>query len=202
MALIVEDGTGKADAQSYVDVAGADAYHAARGNAAWATSTAEDGTATTRPAEEREAALLRATAFIDATYRDRFPGYRARGRAQALEWPRVGAFTLVPDNGRSAAFLPGQDHLFRSGVDAIPSTEVPREIVAAVCEAALREAAEPGALAPDLERGGAIKRLAAGSVEIEYAGGAPASTTFQAIGLALASLLLPANPYSGRAVRG
>ncbi|GJE00556.1 DnaT-like ssDNA-binding protein [Methylobacterium isbiliense] len=192
--LIVENGTGLPDAESYVSVAEACAYHLARRNDAWLDPEVPD--------EFREAALVRATAFIDATYRDRFPGYRVQGRVQALEWPRVSAFTLVPDNGRSAAFLPGQDPLFRSGVDAIPSTEIPREVVAAVCEAALRELTEPGSLSPDLERGGAIKRLAAGSVEIEYAGGAPASTTFQAIGLALASLLLPANPYSGRAVRG
>jgi hypothetical protein len=31
MALIVEDGTGRADAESYVSVADADTYHANRG---------------------------------------------------------------------------------------------------------------------------------------------------------------------------
>jgi hypothetical protein len=37
MALIVEDGTGVAGAESLATVAFADAYHAARGNTAWAT---------------------------------------------------------------------------------------------------------------------------------------------------------------------
>lgn len=38
MALIFEDGTGRADADSYCSVADADAYLAARGrNATWAT---------------------------------------------------------------------------------------------------------------------------------------------------------------------
>jgi len=41
--------------------------------------------------------------------------------------------------------------------------------------------AEPGSLSPDLDRGGAIKTLKAGSVEIDYAESAPVSTTFTAI---------------------
>ena len=36
MAIVTEDGTGKADAESYISVADASTYHAARGNTEWA----------------------------------------------------------------------------------------------------------------------------------------------------------------------
>lgn len=129
-----------------------------------------------------EAALRVATAWIDARFRSRFPGIRQYGRAQALEWPRSGAVDV--DGWAVAANI------------------VPNEVVRATCEAAIRELATPGALSPDLERGGAIKRIAASSVEIEYAGNAPAQTVFQVVDQALARLLVAASPYSGRVVRG
>lgn len=77
MALVVEDGTAKTDAESYITVAAADAYHSARGNAAW---TGADSV--------KEAALRKAAAFIDGRYRDRWRGSR-RTKDQALAWPRV-----------------------------------------------------------------------------------------------------------------
>lgn len=171
MALVVEDGTGKADAESYVSVADCVAYAAANG-----LTFSDDPEATA------EQALRRATAWIDATYRNRFPGVRSHGRTQALEWPRGWA----------------ED----ANCYAISATEVPPEVVNATCEAAIRELAEPGLLSPDLERGGDIKRLKAGSVEIEYGAAAPTSTTFAAIDNALSSILKARTAYSGRAVRG
>lgn len=78
MALIVETGSG-ADplANSYVSVADALAYHAARlHRASWATA---DTTT-------QEQALITATQFID-TY-IRFHGSRA-SQDQPLEWPRI-----------------------------------------------------------------------------------------------------------------
>ena len=39
MSLVVEDGTGKADAESYISVADADTYHSNRGNTDWAALT-------------------------------------------------------------------------------------------------------------------------------------------------------------------
>lgn len=196
MALIVEDGTGKPDANSYVSLAVALDYAQTRGIAAWTADGAADAT--------RSAALIRATAFIDATYRGRFPGYRTQGRRQGLEWPRVGAYTYVPDDGRSGAYLSGGYGATQldAGYSYILPNEIPREIIAATCEAAGRELAEPGLLAPDLDRGGAIQSLSAGSVSITYAVGASARTTFQAIDKALASLLMPRNEFSGRVARG
>ncbi|MGO4326739.1 DnaT-like ssDNA-binding protein [Cupriavidus sp. 2TAF22] len=86
MAIVVEDGTGKPDANSYVSVAEADAYHADRGNTAWASATA------------KEAKLINATAYADSMYR--FQG-QAAGTTQALEWPRAGV-TGIPKRVKDA----------------------------------------------------------------------------------------------------
>ena len=78
MSLIVEDGTGRADAESYASVSVADAYHTARGNTAWAAL------ATTAL---KEAALRKATDYLGQTYGLRWKGYRMT-TTQALDWPR------------------------------------------------------------------------------------------------------------------
>jgi hypothetical protein len=78
MALVIEDGSGRADAESYISVSDCDAYHAARGNAAWTGEVAV-----------KEAALREATAFVEDSYRGLWRGVRAKWE-QALAWPRFG----------------------------------------------------------------------------------------------------------------
>jgi len=178
MTIVVEDGTGVAGANSYASVEYANAYHSSRGNALWTETS-------TSPDQGKAAALIRATQAIDATYRHRWPGSRTDGRDQALAWPRTG----VED----------------SEGDAIASDEIPTELKDAVCEAALRELIEAGSMIPDLDYGGAIKRVKAGTAEVEFQGGATANTSFQLIDGILAGLLGSgsATPeYSGRLVRG
>ena len=68
------------NADSYVALVEADAWHTDRGHAAW---TGADGV--------KETALRRATSWIDATFGFRFSGAKASGRAQSLAWPRIGA---------------------------------------------------------------------------------------------------------------
>jgi len=85
MAFIVEDGTGKDDATSYLSVAGADTYHTEHGNpSAWSSAT--DAV--------KEGALMQATRYLDGNF-------SWRGTIlvsdQALGWPRTGA---VDDEGR------------------------------------------------------------------------------------------------------
>lgn len=121
------------------------------------------------PSTTGEEAIIRATAAIDATYRGRFPGYKVSGRDQSLEWPRGQAYDY--------------EGLLING------DEVPIEIVQATCEAAVRELATPGSMMPDLERGGAIKRLKAGSAEIEYDGFASVRTAFSIIDGILSAIL-------------
>jgi len=111
MAIIVEDGTGKGDANAYASVAHGDAYHEGHLYAtAW--------TAATTPNKEK--ALVMATRLIDSQYQ--FAGWKA-STAQALQWPR--ASCLDPD---------GEDDL---PADAVPQAirdatcELARELLVA-----------------------------------------------------------------------
>lgn len=80
MALVVEDGTGKSDAESYSSVADADSYHANHsGSTDWSGATTET----------KERALRLATQWIDTTYHDRWDSLRW-GDTQRLAWPRSG----------------------------------------------------------------------------------------------------------------
>lgn len=169
MALVVEDGSGMDDAESYGSVADCAAYATAHG----LTFPSTENAAT-------ESALRRATAAIDALYRNRFPGTRTSGRSQALEWPRINA----TDNEG----------------EIIASDEIPVEIVRACFEAAAREYDEANSMMPDLDRGGAIKRVKAGSVEVDYGGNASVNTAHQTIDGILAGLIGAANLYTARAV--
>lgn len=130
----------------YGTVAAADAYHAARANSAWAGTE-----------QAKQAALIRASAYIDGKYQQQnscgrwesmFSGVKTGGRTQELQWPRTGA----TDN-EGAAIL---------------STEVPAEIERATYEAALREIVAPGSLSPDYVASEAIKRQKVDVLEIEY----------------------------------
>lgn len=76
MSIVVEDGSGLANAEAYISVADADTYHGNRGNAAWAALATS----------AKEAALRQATDFM-ATLR--WSGVRATA-TQALDWPRAG----------------------------------------------------------------------------------------------------------------
>lgn len=140
MALIVEDGTGKADADSYVSLSDAASYASSRG-LTFVISGGDEAKA--------EAALRRATSWVDAEYGARFPGSRVNGRDQALQWPR-------------------NDAVDASG-EEIASDAVPIEIVRATIEAAVREKASPGSLSPDVTPGKIKTRAKVGEIEVEYA---------------------------------
>lgn len=94
--MVVEDGTGLADAESYAAVEAADAYHAARGNTAWAGDPAA-----------KEAALRRGTEYLDGLYRSRWLG-RLAVPGQGLCWPRACACTadgVLPSDAIPAALV-------------------------------------------------------------------------------------------------
>ena len=175
MALEVEDGTGKSNAESYSSVADCTAYAVARGLSFSAS-----------PEEDAEAALRRATAWLDGTYRARFTGQRSNGRDQALQWPRT-----------DATDAEGND---------IASDEIPVEIVQATCEAAVRELATPGALSPDVVPGQVIASAAVtGAVSVTYAGGGlgvDGQRTVATVIDDILSSLIGARAKSGAAVFG
>lgn len=79
MALIVEDGNGLVNAESYISVADATTYHANRGNADWVAIASDT---------IREQLLRKATEYMMAVYRLRWAGYRYNS-TQALDWPRL-----------------------------------------------------------------------------------------------------------------
>ena len=122
MAITVEDGSSNPLAESYASVTTADAYHALRGNILW---TGDDPT--------KEAALRKATTFMDGTYRTRYIG-RKRDPNQRLAWPRINAVDL--------------DGWLR------PLDSLPPEVVDACCEAALRSI--EGNVAPDVINSGVV----------------------------------------------
>lgn len=194
--LVVEDGTSKATANGYVALAVAATYHNDRGNEAWASNLYTD--------DNRAAAIIRGTMYIDPMYRARFPGYQAAGRQQGLEWPRLGAYVVVPDDGRSDAFYYAnqRDYFYLNGVYYIQPNVVPVEIIRATCEAALRELVTPNSLQPDQTRDDLLKSLKVGPIAIVYGAQSPTNTVFQVFDNILRSLLLPSNEYSGRASRG
>lgn len=159
MALVAEDGTGKADAESYLTLAAFKAYCDARGL---------DYSGKTDP--QIEQALRIATAYLDNVYGPAFSGERLNGRDQALEWPRNGATD-------------------KAGAE-IDAASLPPEITSAAAEAAYRQLTVTGGLAPDAKPGSPVlKRIKAGSTELEYALSGASVTTFPAIDNALSRLI-------------
>jgi len=102
MALIVEDGTGLANAESYISVVDCDALliQWGRSSAAWLALTDA----------EKEGLLRNSTMFIDSEYAGRWSGCVVNN-TQSLSWPRLNAYKA---NGQS-----------------IPSDEVPSEVLRA-----------------------------------------------------------------------
>jgi hypothetical protein len=110
LTLIKEDGTGLANANTYADVADADAFHEGHLYAsAWTAATLAN----------KEKALVLATRLIDGEFQ--FNGWRASG-GQMLQWPRV----RCPD--------PDADP--EDGDAFVGSGMVPRCVVWATCEMA------------------------------------------------------------------
>jgi hypothetical protein len=77
MAFVVETGAGLSTANSFASVAAADSYVAERGIDGWASL----------PTASKEAALVKATDYLEASYRASWDGFRVSG-TQALSWPR------------------------------------------------------------------------------------------------------------------
>lgn len=158
MALIVEDGTGKTDAESFISVSDATAYHAARGNAAWAALASDT---------VREQLLRKATDAMTQMFSGRWAGTRVSS-TQALDWPR---YNVPMKDG--PANLP---HSY--GVPAYyPSDTVPAAVARACAELALRAAT--GALVADGSQ--AVKREKVGPLEVEYQDGSSDATNYRAI---------------------
>lgn len=141
MSLIVEDGTGLPNAESYISVADANAYHAAIGNTAWA-ALASDAL--------REQALRRATQYMVGRYRMLWTGTRM-SMTQALDWPR--------------SLVPLRDLPFAS---YYPNTQVAPEVKNACASLALRTSTGAALVSDESQRKTKVK---IGPIETEYADG-------------------------------
>lgn len=101
--MIVETGAGLPDAQSYASVVEADDYLRSRGDSAWLS--ADHGA--------REAALVRATDYMEIRWQGKFKGMR-KTDTQALSWPRNAApLVEMPPQLRRACILYAQIALTR-----------------------------------------------------------------------------------------
>ncbi len=101
----------------------------------------------------------RGSAYIDGLHGLRFSGVPTGGFAQERAWPRTGAEAY--------------------GV-AIDPAVVPVAVIQASYTAAYQEAVKPGSLSVVVSGGKQVKRVKAGSVEVEYAsadGGVVANST-------------------------
>ena len=155
MSLIVEDGTGLANAESFVGVAAATLYHSNMGNAAWA-AIANDTL--------REGYLRQASMYMEQVYREKWAGFR-KTTVQALCWPR--------------AWVPMRDA--PSGYVTFPSyydpASVPTMVANACAELALRASA--GALLADLSQG--VLKEGVGPLTTEYDKATPQYARYLAI---------------------
>jgi DnaT-like ssDNA binding protein len=168
MAIVVEDGTGKADAETYIGVTDADAYHAARANTSWAALTTPN----------KEAYLRRAAEYMVQVYRMRWKGTRVKS-TQALDWPRA---WVIREDFYNTSLTPPDSV---DGNFYYPSDEVPTEVVRACAELALKAAA--GELAPDLDRPTLSETV--GPISVTYAAGSREVVKYRAIDNLLAPLL-------------
>lgn len=173
MALTVETGAIVTGAESYVSAADCTTYHTNRGNTAWTGTDAV-----------KEAALRRATAYLDGHYRARWKGCRVYPLTQALEWPRAGV--RIVDEQVYYDVPPSFYDSEYSGFLAI--TTIPQRLKDACCELALR--ALSGDLAEDFTSG--VKREKVDVLETEYFQGAAPGTTYRIVDDLLSDFLKPA----------
>ncbi len=167
MALVVEDGTGLANAESYISEADADTYiteHLRDGNTyrtAWVAASSAN----------KEIALRQATDWLDITFAQSWQGQRVN-ETQALAWPRYG---VVDYDGF-----------------AIDSDVVPVSIQEACAEMAARGVGED--LFADISSpSGAVKRKRSKvgplETETEYAGSAEQAKAYTKAAQMIAELL-------------
>tara|TARA_R110000824_G_scaffold59323_9_gene159395 strand:- start:717 stop:1250 length:534 start_codon:yes stop_codon:yes gene_type:complete len=167
LAIIVEDGTGVPNANSYTSVAAADAYFLIRENpAAWTGATTD----------AKEEALRMSTAYLTEQFGNRWRGV-IDSDTQGLDWPRSGV--VDGDTGLS-----------------YDSNEMPGRLRNATAEVAVRYIAGT-ALRPDVEPGdGNItsSTMSVGGISMteDFVGMATTAPVFPVVKQQLRSLLTDA----------
>lgn len=178
MAIIKEDGSIVAGANTYSTLAEVDTYHEDRGNTAWVD--ADD--------EAKEAAMLRATAGLESKYRDRWIGVKSNhndaNAPQFLAWPRKADPEETTDAGFTTATM--TKLVDNDGIE-IPVDSIPQLVVQAYNEVCLIELNQPF-VSVELSRNDMLKYQRVDVIEQEWLRNAPAVTQFPHIDALLSSL--------------
>lgn len=153
MALVVEDGTIVAGANSNVTLAEVKAFV---GTIALPTAT--------DPEIERAAIL--ATRYLDGKYRHRLKGQQVRPTTQALEFPRVGV-RLIDEPQQYYGVDPSFYDVEYSGY--LAENVVPQQWKDATCELTIRALTAP--LAADIAATDRVKRKKIDVLDTEYVTG-------------------------------
>lgn len=169
MALITEDGTGLSTAESFASVTFANTYHTNRGNTLWTGADAV-----------KEAALRKATDYIQAKYNARWDGYRMTD-TQALDWPR--------DYVVRASALNGTIYW--------PNNSVPNDVAVATCILALKSLSAE--LMPDVERSTIREKVDV--IEVEYDGNAPLEKRFAEVDRLLTKFFKSGGEFVHKVIR-
>jgi len=130
MALVVEDGTGLTNADSYQSLVDADTYAANYGLSNWNAKAASPGA----DDADKEVALRNATLLIDTCRK-----YLSQklNSDQSLEFPRLDPLIGMPQRVRDAAVVLAD--LYLTGVDLYQPSEIIKEIAVGVGRNAVME---------------------------------------------------------------
>lgn len=158
MALVVEDGTGLAAAESYASVAAADAYWSGR------IHTPISSTWLIATTAQKESALREATSWLEAEFGQRWIG-RRESAEQALSWPRTSS--IADEDGTYPALADAEGFT----LDPIPGELSAATISLAGSALQGSSGASPGSLLADASSAAGIKRQKVGDVEVEWADG-------------------------------
>lgn len=176
MAFTVEDGTGVAGANSYVDLVYADEFFADRADAVWAAIATD---------AEKQALLIQATDYIELRYARSFIGDMA-ATDQALSWPRINTGDYLDV--------------------AYGDTEIPAPLKKACCLYALQAKSGPLMPVPEVDATGfavVTTRKAVGPIEKEFrvAGGGTRPSTIRSYPMPDAMMTTLLIPGAGRVIR-
>lgn len=178
MAIIKEDGTIVAGANAYASLVELDVYHEDRLNTLW-TNAAD---------EEKEAAMLRATAGLESKYRDRWIGVKANHNVatapQFLAWPRKELKEQTTTDGFTTVTMTAL--VDADGIE-YPVTIVPQLVVQAYKEVCLIELTQPF-VSVQLSRDDMLKYQRVDVIEQEWLRNAPAVVQFPHIDALLSSV--------------
>jgi hypothetical protein len=149
--FVVEDGSALANATSFITTDYFDNYFNTRGNTTVVAWTVD----------RKQKNINIASAYLSSYYRDRFQGRRV-SKDQALEFPRYG---VVLDGYGADSFMPGFGPITNGFI--VDSNEIPRCVMDAVCEMAVR--ADTNVLSADIKPGaGNITMKKVGPIMLQY----------------------------------